>query len=129
MGSIHLKFLKSKSLATRLFLSLDYTSRKQFHQSLNPESKNAIYEMVTEQHIKRIPIESRKAIDKQFTTKRKKHFKSNNTPGNHEDGNQSYWTAASWYFHTGDVGNSLLIAHPHLKPIFDALKSTYQEPN
>ena len=123
--SIHLKFIKSKSLATRLFLSLDYTSRKGFYKALNCDSKDAVYEMVTDQHIARVPVDQKKAIDKAMSRHRNRKARARDAANRVE--NECCWRAMSWYFHEGTLSNGLLLNLTHCKAVYDALRQVYRE--
>ncbi len=124
---IDTRSIKSKSLATRLYLSLDYTSRKAFYKSLSADSKDAVYEMLTDQHIKRVPAEKKRAIDKVMNRARNKRVGYIVPDKCHSVENGCLWQSASWYFHNGDVDDGLLQNLPHMKSRFDALRQVYKE--
>lgn len=116
-GSIDTARAKSRSLAMRFYLSLDYTSRKGFYRSLSCQSKDQLYEAVTDLHIQRVPVETQRAANKALE-------KLSN--GLTETEKEACWRSASWYFHNGDVSDGLLKNLEHMKPVFDALRGVYE---
>lgn len=97
-----------------VFLSLDYTARKEYYKELNCDTKDALYDAVTDQHIARVPKTTREAINATYADKTSL---------------DSCWRSVSWYHHTGDADDRFMMKGlAHLRPIYDALNAVYDDP-